>query len=117
FPDEDQRRRRFLERGAKATDFNDLQAAAGLHLVRTQIENRVAELGWKVPSRAPTSPPSGAGGGKLSPFLTVGELIDRFPLIYAHGSSVFDRVEHVIMTVSDMRDACVNKYIHRAWQE
>ncbi|KAA2285442.1 DUF5906 domain-containing protein [Arenimonas fontis] len=117
FPDEEARRRRFLERGVKATDFNDLHATAGLHLVRTQIENRVAELGWKAPNRAPTSPPGGAGGGKLSPFLTTSELIERFPLIYAHGSSVFDRVEHVIMTVSDMRDACVNKYIHRAWQE
>lgn len=117
FPNESDRRERFLAQGIKSSDFNDLHATAGLHLVRTQIENRVAELGWKAPSRAPTSPPNGAGGGQLSPFLTVGELLERFPLIYAHGSSVFDRIEHVIMTVSDMRDACVNKYIHRAWQE
>jgi putative DNA primase/helicase len=117
FPDESGRRRDFIDRGIKATDFNDLHLASGLHLVRAQIENRLAELDWRVPSSAPNTSTSGDGGGKLVPFQTVNELLERFPLIYAHGSTVFDRVAHVIVTVSDMRDACVNKYIHRAWQE
>ena len=117
FADEPARRADFLERGIKATDFNDLHLASGLHLVRSQIENRLAELEWRAPSSAPNTTTTGDGAGKLVPFQTVNELLERFPLIYAHGSTVFDRVKHVIVTVSDMRDACVNKYIHRAWQE
>lgn len=117
FADEAARRQAFVDRGIKATDFNDLHLASGLHLVRSQIENRLAELDWRAPSSAPNTTTNGAGGDKLVPFQTVNELLERFPLIYAHGSTVFDRVKHVIVTVSDMRDACVNKYIHRAWQE
>lgn len=117
FPDEEARRRDFLERGIKRTDFNDLHLAAGLHLVRAQIENRLAELDWRMPSRAPDTTTAGAGGGRMVPFQTVRQLLDRFPMIYGHGGSVFDRELHMMLTISDMRDACVNKYIHRAWQE
>lgn len=117
FPDEDDRRRVFLERGAKRTDFNDLHATAGLHLVRTQIENRLAELKWRAPISAATPPTTGARGGKIEPFQSVAELLARFPLIFGHGGAVFDRVEHQIITVGDMRDACVTKAIHKAWQE
>jgi putative DNA primase/helicase len=118
FADPAARSQAWIDGKGKATDFNDLHLGEGLHVVRVQVEARLTALAWNPRvSSAPTSPPSGAGDGRLSPFQTVEQLIARFPLVYAHSSAVFDREEHVLMSVSDMRDACVNKYIHRAWQE
>ncbi|QDH70861.1 DUF5906 domain-containing protein [Marilutibacter alkalisoli] len=119
FDDEDDRRKQFLDRGHKLTDFNDLHAEEGLHVVRVQIEARLSELQWQPgTARAPAPVTQGGGGSeKLRPMQSVGELLGRFVLVYAHSGAVFDRQEHMLMSLSDMRDACVRKDIHRAWCE
>jgi putative DNA primase/helicase len=119
FPDEPGRRTGYLERGIKVTDFNDLHAAAGLHLVRHQIEGKLSELGWaKAPAAARgTSPPEGAGAAALRPIQSVEEMLERYVLVYAQGGTVFDRQEHILLSLSDMRDACIRRDLHRAWVE
>lgn len=119
FDDEDERRQRFIDRGIKLTDFNDLHAEEGLHVVRVQVEARLSELKWQPgPARAPSPVTQGGGGEqKLRPLQSVGELLGRYALVYAHSGAVFDRQEHMLMSLSDMRDACVRKDIHRAWCE
>src|SRR5699024_402581 len=37
--------------------------------------------------------------------------------IYAGGGAVFDREEHLRLSLSDMRDACLSRQLHRAWAE
>ncbi len=116
FADEDARQARHAANGHKLTDFNDLHVLEGLHVVRVQIEARLSALRWAaVASRAPTT--TNGAGERLSPTQSTGELLDRYALVYAHSGAVFDRREHILMSISDMRDACVNKYIHRAWAE
>lgn len=105
----------WLEQRAKPTDFNDLHQAEGLHVVRVQVEARLSALGWSV-SDAPTTTPSGEGG-RLTPFRSGRQLIERFALIYGHGSAAFDREEHMIVSLGDMRDACLSKHAFREWQE
>lgn len=119
FEDEQGRRFRFLEHGNKITDFNDLHAAEGLHVVRVQVEARLSELEWRPRFlRAASSAQSGGGDdGKLRPLQSVDELLDRYSLVYAHSGAVFDAREHMLMSLSDMRDACVRKDVHRAWCE
>ncbi len=116
FADEAARQARHEANGHKLSDFNDLHVLEGLHVVRVQIEARLSALRWAAgSSRAPTTT-SGAGE-RLTPTQTTAELLDRYVLVYAHSGAVFDRREHILMSLSDMRDACVNKYIHRAWAE
>ena len=116
FDDEAARHRAFLEKGAKATDFNDLHLAEGLHSVRVQIEARLAALGWNVaPGRAPTT--TGGAGGALRPIESLDEMLERFALVFGQGGMVFDRQEHCLISLSDMRDICVSRELHRAWAE
>lgn len=119
FADQDARVLAFEKRGCKLTDYNDLHAAEGLHVVRSQIEARLTELRWSPAKRAVAAADTTGGEGKapLRPIETYDELIERFALVYGKGGTVFDRREHCLMALSDMRDACVNKYIHRAWSE
>lgn len=119
FSDEASRRAQFLERGIKQTDFNDLQHAPadGLIAVRDQIASRLTELGWdRSKARGPTAP---VDGGKLTlrPIDSLDELIERFSLVYGQSGTVFDAIEHVLVSTSDMRDACLTRYVHRAWSE
>lgn len=108
----------FLQRGAKITDFNDLHAIEGLHVVRAQVEARLSELGWdRAPSVAPPPTQGGGAGEKLQPIQTLDELLDRFALVYGQSGTVFDRREHCLLTISDMRDACIRRDLHRAWME
>lgn len=111
--------RKFLDTGRKETDFNDLHLREGLHVVREQIERRLGELGWDRPraSRAGADNSQGGGDAPLSPIDSVDELLDRFSLVYGMGGTVFDHDEHCLLTLSDMRDACMSKYVHRAWAE
>lgn len=111
----------FRATGEKLTDFNDLHMrrheSGGLQAVRVQIEARLGELGWRPPARDAISPNAGQGDGKLCPIATVEELLDRMALILHHGGAAFDRQEHVIATLGDVRDACLNKYVYREWSE
>lgn len=116
FTDEAGRRARFVDRGVKITDFNDLHAAEGLHVVRAQIEARITELGWREKSR-PSTTTAGAGGEKLRPIESIDEMLERYSLVYGSSGGVFDHREHALVANSDVRDACMTKYLHRAWME
>ena len=119
FDDEEGRQQKYLATGRKLTDFNDLHSEEGLHNVRIQIEARITELLWS-PKHARKSPTDSSGDGgekKLVPLQSTDELLDRYALVYAHSGAVFDRGEHMLMSLSDMRDACIRKDIHRAWCE
>lgn len=116
FADPDARIDAYLATGAKPTDFNDLHVREGLHVVRVQVEARLSELRWAIRQPAPTTTTNGAGGA-LRPIQTSAELLERFSLVYGHSGAVFDHQEHKLLSLSDMRDACMFKTIHRDWQE
>lgn len=119
FTDQCGRVAKFMERGTRLSDFNDLHAAEGLHVVRQQVEARLSELGWDTPPRAPSGPAPTGGKGKeeLKPIASLNQMLKRFALIYAGGGAVFDREEHLRLSLSDMRDACLSRQLHRAWAE
>ena len=102
---------------SKLTDFNDLHEREGLHVVRVQVEAKLSALKWAAAAAgAATTTPSG-GGDALRPIQTLEELRDRYALVYGHSSTVFDRKEHCLLSLSDMRDACIRRDLHRAWME
>lgn len=107
----------WIEQGTKTSDFNDLHAASGLHLVRAQIEAKLTELGWRTERRAPARPNQGGGEGPLRPVDSLEELLERYSLIYAHNETVFDHQRRCLMKLGDMRNACVSRELHRAWME
>ncbi len=108
----------FADRGDhKWTDFNDLQLAEDPPAVGYQVEERLRELGWREPAVVVPYPKQGDGDGELRPIESSDELFERFALVYAHNQTVFDFREHILMTLSDMRDACTHKDVHRRWME
>lgn len=118
FDDAGARHQAWIDKGAKLTDFNDLHATEGLHVVRTQVEARLTELSWSPAAKAPRSRATGGEGkDELRPIETIDELLERFALVYGQGGTVFDRQEHCLLALSDMRDACMSREIHRAWAE
>jgi putative DNA primase/helicase len=118
FSDDVARRAKFEAKGDKLTDFNDLHALEGLHVVRHQIEARISELGWRVGNAAARHNNSGGGGrAPLHKIQSADELLERFSLVYGQGGMVFDHVEHCLISLSDMRDACTRRELHRAWAE
>lgn len=117
FEDPDARHAAFVDKGNKATDFNDLHAAEGLHVVRTQVETRLGELQWRKAARIITLPTKGQGGDKLKPIQHLDELLERFSLVYASNGAVFDRQEHCLVPINDMRNACIRTSLHKAWME
>lgn len=124
FADEAARRAGWLDKGTKHNDFNDLHLAEGLHVVRTQVETRLLALGWRAiaaPTRAQTTQGGGAAPGqppeRLRPMDSLDELLERFALVYGQGGTVFDRQEHILLPLGDMRDACLTRELHRAWAE
>lgn len=118
FSDESARWMAFAERGIKTTDFNDLHIAEGLHVVRRQIESHIRARQWeqRLQSQTPDTT-QGGEGSPLKPLGHLGELLERYALIYGHGGAVFDHQEHIIVPLSDMRDLCVRRELHRAWME
>jgi putative DNA primase/helicase len=117
FADEAGRRARFLEHGTKDTDFNDLHLAEGLHVVRAQLEARITELGWRtVRAGAPTLSPPGSGDAALTPIGDFDELLNRYALVYG-SETVFDRREHMLLSLKNLGHACVNGNIFKAWRE
>lgn len=108
---------RFTDRaGKKLTDFNDLHQAEGLHVVRAQLESHLRGIGWGPAARTPPQQGGGADAS-LKPIQSTQELLERFNLVYGHNGAVFDHQEHALVSLSDMRDACVSREIHRQWQE
>lgn len=122
FHDEDRRRQAFLATGRKLTDYNDLATeAAGPLAAAQQVNATLRQLGW-LPSPAaapPSSPIGGAGGAK--PRLTVlqngTELLKRFVYVYGSNGAVFDRQEHQLVKIEDMRNLCVRTDVHKHWME
>lgn len=121
FADESARRAAYLNHGRKPSDFNDLHATEGLHVVRSQIEARITELSWRAPAEnrgASSTTTGGVGqGSALAPIGDLDTLLNRFVLVYAQSGTVFDRQEHMLLSLSDMRDACQRRELHRAWVE
>lgn len=107
----------YLERGIKPTDYNDLYLAEGLHVVRVQIEAKLSTLKWAAQLASAADTTNNGAGGKLTPIQSLGQLLNRYALVYAHSGAVFDRQEHLLMSLSDMRDACVRRDLHRMWAE
>ena len=119
FADPLARQAAYDNKGTKLTDFNDLHAIEGLHAVRVQIEARITALGWRATAKPA---PSTKGGGcdantPLRPIETVDELLERYALIYGQGGTVFDHQEHCLLPLSDMRDVCMGRFIHREWSD
>lgn len=102
----------------RLTDFNDLHQLEGVHAVRVQIEEKIAALGWK-PGEGSGADNTTQGGGEnaLRPITSPLELLERYTLIYGGGGAVFDAWEHDVIPLSDMRDACASREIHRIWME
>ncbi|WEN13687.1 DUF5906 domain-containing protein [Rhodanobacter sp. AS-Z3] len=118
FADANGRHNAFIERGAKLSDFNDLHALEGLHVVRTQLEARLSELSWTPGAKGSRlRNKRGEGNGDLRPIETLDELLERYALIYGHDSTVFDRTEHQLVKMGDMRDICLARDLHRGWAE
>jgi putative DNA primase/helicase len=121
FADDAGRAAAWLDDGAKLTDYNDLHVREGLHVVRAQIEGRIGELGWgrnlASASSAPVTSTSAGQGSALRVIESLDALLSRFALIYGLGGSVFDRQEHVVITLQDMAHACLHRALHRAWME
>jgi putative DNA primase/helicase len=106
------------------TDFNDLHVAEGLHVARAQVEAKLRQLGWLTQAAPKTRAASPQGSGEdepdainLRPIETVDELLPRFSLVYGQGGTVFDHEQHRLVALSDMRDICLQREIHRAWME
>lgn len=118
FADEAARQAAHAANGRKLTDFNDLAALEGLHSVRSQVEDKLRALAWETTRETPREKVTGGEGSRaLRPIEGFDELIERFALIYGHNGTVFDFQERRLLALSDMRDACVSRELHRRWQE
>jgi putative DNA primase/helicase len=118
FADPPARLDHYARNQGKLTDFNDLHLTDGLHSVRVQVEDAIARFGWAALVAAGAASRKGGGDSKtLKPIDTADELLERFALVYGMGGTVFDHAEHLLVTLSDMRDACMSREIHRRWQE
>lgn len=117
FADPDARITAYLERGSKPTDFNDLHVDEGLHVVRVQVEAHLTALRWN--PKAPSAPhiTTSGGGAPLRPIELTSELMERFALVASTPVAVFDRQEHRLRTLADMREMCTFKWVHRGWSE
>ena len=119
FSDTAARQAVFDTKGTKLTDFNDLHALEGLHAVRTQIETRLMALNWSAAAKRAATPQGGgvAARDPLRPIETVDELLERYALVYGQSGTVFDHQEHCLLPMSDMRDICMGRFIHREWTD
>ena len=120
FADDAARHAAHAKNGSKLSDFNDLHGLEGLHQVRVQIEARITALNWRVSKNRSAQPQGGgesAAKDALRPIECVEELLERFSLVYGQGGTVFDHQEHQLVALSDMRDICLSRVIHREWSE
>lgn len=121
FADEAARVEHFAAGRGKLTDFNDLAVLEGAAAVHAQVTARLSELNWDRQTPPPARSGSGPGGkggvAPMAPITTVEELLERFALVYGQGGQVFDHAEHTLIALSDMRDLCLRREIHRTWME
>ncbi len=118
FADEADRQAKHAASGHKLTDFNDLHKREGLAAVGAQVAARLSELKWDPPTlRAVSSSTTGEGAAKLRPLQLVDHLLQRYSLVYGAGGAVFDRSEHCLLPLQDMRNACIRGDLHKAWME
>ena len=103
------------------TDFNDLHATEGLHVVRTQVETQLSALGWTVEApkiaRGPTIGEGEGADGALTVLVSVEQMLERFSIVYEMTDTVFDAQEHKLVPMGSMRNLCVSRQIHRWWME
>lgn len=101
----------FDRAGRKLTDFNDLAQLpeGGLHRVRSQIEARLAELGWRA-AMAQGAAALLRGGGEagaepfMAPRLSIEQAVARYWGTYGFGGDMlFDEVERRLV---HKRDVC-----------
>ena len=97
------------------TDFNDLHALEGLHIVRQQIEAKLTALGWRGSAASAPAATGGEGNAALG-VDGVESALKRYSLVYGSGSVAFDHQEHMLVKLADVRDACTNKNFVRDWQ-
>lgn len=118
FNDEQARFEHYRKNKGKITDFNDLHVIESLHTVTEQIDQGLRRLGLRVNLQTRSAQQQGGGGDeKLKPIDTSEALLERFALVYGKGGMVFDRQEHNLITLSDMRDLCQHREVYRRWQE
>lgn len=89
------------------TDFNDLYAAEGLHVVRNQVTSRLDALGWfAAPARGAVAQGGGESPTKttLAGLISVGEACERYALVYGGKGTLFDHQEHMLVPKSDVLD-------------
>lgn len=94
--------RQAIESHVDSDDVQKLDAIDALG--RTQLVNHVNESGLYALIFGSAKEP-------------LDEMLQRFVLVYAQGGTVFDRQEHILLSLSDMRDACIRRDLHRAWVE
>lgn len=93
--------------GRKLTDFNDLQhvEGGGLHLVRRQIGDALARLGWQLPAsaRGPFNHEGGGESGGMVARLSIEEAVARYWGTYGFGGDLlFDEVERRLVHKKDV---------------
>lgn len=115
--DPDARLASWVDSARKITDFNDLHQAEGLHVVRVQIEAHLSALKWRPSTRAASPPDAGGGDKPLQPIGSPYELLERFALVYGKKGMLFDRQEHALVTLDDMKHACANRGVWSTWME
>jgi putative DNA primase/helicase len=101
--------------GEKVTDWNDLAQREGLEVVRAQWADHLLAADVRPAAVSAASKPATAADVAVN-FQDVEELLNRYALIYNHGSTVFDRRKGAIVALSDLRDACADGKLVRAWQ-
>jgi putative DNA primase/helicase len=99
--------------GKKITDFNDLHAREGLHVVQQQIEQALIQHGWASDVAPKVGALNSGAGDALKPLLDVEDAVERYSLIYGAGGTMFDHQESALIPKSDVMDICVD----HAWRE
>jgi putative DNA primase/helicase len=116
FSDQAGRISRYLAEGAKDTDFNDLQHCETQGAVGAQVSERIEALRWAPPQLRAVPTPA-EGGGALRPIQYLDDLLGRYALVYASGGAVFDKQQHCLLPLTDMRNICIRSDLHKAWME
>lgn len=98
----------------KLTDFNDLHQAEGLHMVRSQVEAKLRELGWRPRGEKAAAPERNQGGGGNFTF-DANVLLEHYSLIYGTDTA-FDDVRKMVIGLGPLR-AAAKKEVVRAWLE
>lgn len=115
----------WLEAGRKISDFNDLHAIEGLHVVREQIQRQLQKLRWghvQKPAQKPARSAGVAGAADaaknlLAPIECGQDLLERFVLVYGQTGVVFDRATHRMISINDMGHLCANRRVFNDWRD